>query len=527
MVLFIPPQLKHPHYSHRIASVPIKSKRLGTTTTTSSAISPAKLRAAPVADARNKIIARNRSKITDAREKLAQITKQSGDVRQKLLRKQQQRQQIGGGVVGRSGKIPPAGLTSASAARHSLGAAAAATFPPKRGVAGRASHAAAAQRAARHSVAVDDMDMDDVEMDFVPAEYALRRTVHNDIAYSKMPPLPQFPRARAAPVPAAVPQPAYRQPQPLLHPLQPPSYHGHPQSHHRVVRRSPPVVMHQTHSWLSSQQPDPFDCYEVPSQRPSDVSEPKHLQRSVRGGHPDLIPTKGILRYGGRPASPPPPPHLMRQHQQQQQQQYHQQQQPQYHRGGYADDHQLSYEMRTRLERTPDAGASAGTFSNPYTVHNNHKQSAAAASPKPLSSSSSSSEAGGYRIVVSNLHSSVSQSDIRELFEDIGELVDARLVRPGVAEVIFRTLKDSELAVDTYHNRQLDGQPMKCLLVQPRPTAGRPTAPALKAGVRSSAQHVASREHSSSQRGNNKTPLEIDIDALHKVLFQPKSYARN
>lgn len=518
----------------RVAVVPIKSKRLGTTTTPS-AISPAKMRA-PIADARNKIIARNRSKITDAREKLAQITKQSGDVRQKLLRKQQQHQQNGG----RGAKIPPAGLTSASAARHAHTAAA--SFPPKRHGhgGGRAPHAAGGPVAvARHPVNIDDMD-DDMDIDFVPAAYALRRTVHNDIAYTKMPPLPQFARVteRARAVAAAAPPPpvaAYRSHQ--QHPLHPPSYHGHPDSHHRVLRRSPPpVVMHPAHSWSGGQQqPDPFDCYEVPMQRPSDVSEPKHLQRSVRGGHPDLIPTKGILRYGGRQSSSPPPPqHLMRQQQQYQQQ--YQQQQHHHHRGAYIDDHQLSYEMRNRLERAPDAGQSAGTFSNPYTLQNNHSSKPVAAAQPKAVSSASSSVVGGYRIVVSNLHSSVSQSDIRELFEDIGELVDARLVRPGVAEVIFRTLKDSELAVDTYHNRQLDGQPMKCLLVQPRPASGRPTAPALKSsgGARSSgssSQHVSSHSHSSSSSrsggGGGKTPLEIDIDALHKVLFQPKSYTRN
>ncbi|KAL3267906.1 hypothetical protein HHI36_007044 [Cryptolaemus montrouzieri] len=84
----------------------------------------------------------------------------------------------------------------------------------------------------------------------------------------------------------------------------------------------------------------------------------------------------------------------------------------------------------------------------------------------------------GHRIVVSNLQSTVSQEDIKELFEDIGDLLAARLVRPGVAEVIYKNLKDAQKAVDTYHNRQLDGQPMKCLLVNKRPL-NNPTAPAL------------------------------------------------
>lgn len=45
----------------------------------------------------------------------------------------------------------------------------------------------------------------------------------------------------------------------------------------------------------------------------------------------------------------------------------------------------------------------------------------------------------------------------------------SRLIRPGIAEVVYRTLKDAMKAVDTYHNRQLDGHPMKCLLVNPTP----------------------------------------------------------
>lgn len=67
----------------------------------------------------------------------------------------------------------------------------------------------------------------------------------------------------------------------------------------------------------------------------------------------------------------------------------------------------------------------------------------------------------------------------KELFEDVGELLVSRLVRPGTAEVIYKNLKDAQKAVDTYHNRQLDGQPMKCLLVNKRPV-NNPTAPAVR-----------------------------------------------
>ncbi|BET02609.1 RNA recognition motif. (a.k.a. RRM, RBD, or RNP domain) [Nesidiocoris tenuis] len=72
----------------------------------------------------------------------------------------------------------------------------------------------------------------------------------------------------------------------------------------------------------------------------------------------------------------------------------------------------------------------------------------------------------GYRIVVSNLQTSVTHEDIKELFEDVGVLIGSRVVRPGTAEVVYKNLDDAITAVDTYHNRQLDGQPMKCLLVK-------------------------------------------------------------
>lgn len=68
---------------------------------------------------------------------------------------------------------------------------------------------------------------------------------------------------------------------------------------------------------------------------------------------------------------------------------------------------------------------------------------------------------------------------LKELFEDVGELLVSRLVRPGTAEVIYKTLKDATKAVETYHNRQLDGHPMKCLLVNPRPK-NNPTGPAVR-----------------------------------------------
>lgn len=370
----------------------IKKKKIGVKTVKKGFIArkPLKVQAtgksvSRVVDARNKIIQKNRMKIRDAREKLAQITKASGDARLKLQKKRRQ--------------PSPQRLNSNFRPKKMSLPAPKVSLPHLIGV-------------PRGYVDYDKMDTEEVTYpaEYQPAATSLRMTVRNN----------------------------------LMAPFSP----------------YKPSERNMGAPWNN----DPFDCYEIPLNRPSDVSEPVSIHRQIRNMSPDILPPKGILRSS-------------------------RQESPSYSRRFIpGESSQLSYEMRSRLEHAPDPHASMGIFANPL---------------KPQSQSSSS----GFRIVVSNLHSSVTQSDIKELFEDIGELNEARLVRPGVAEVIFKTLKDAEKAVDTYHNRQLDGQPMKCLLVNPR-ASNKPTAPAIK----------TSNSHSS--RSSSKTPLEIDIDALHKVLFR-------
>ncbi|XP_050507224.1 polymerase delta-interacting protein 3 isoform X2 [Diabrotica virgifera virgifera] len=123
----------------------------------------------------------------------------------------------------------------------------------------------------------------------------------------------------------------------------------------------------------------------------------------------------------------------------------------------------------------------------------------------------------GHRIVVSNLQQTVTQDDIKELFEDIGQLLTAKLVRPGVAEVVYKNLKDAQKAVDTYHNRQLDGQPMKCLLVNKRPL-NYPTA----APISKPESMTASRKISEVAPCPPENKLVPDITTIHKVLFHRK-----
>lgn len=99
--------------------------------------------------------------------------------------------------------------------------------------------------------------------------------------------------------------------------------------------------------------------------------------------------------------------------------------------------------------------------------HRDRNESAGIFAKLPVRPTSPPAATIGHSIIISNLHKSVTQEDVVELFEDVGKLVSAKLIRPGTAEVIYKNLGDAEQAVDTYHNRQLDGQPMKCLLCHP------------------------------------------------------------
>ncbi|XP_016986747.1 uncharacterized protein LOC108049877 [Drosophila rhopaloa] len=122
-------------------------------------------------------------------------------------------------------------------------------------------------------------------------------------------------------------------------------------------------------------------------------------------------------------------------------------------------------------------------------------------SPPTLPLGASNSKAG-YRLLVSNLHANVTTADIRELFSDIGPMYDAHVVRPGTAEVIYKSLEHAEMAVDAYHQREFDDQPMHCVLVNPH------------------SSHRSAHSASSRTVTTNSSGVEVDIDALHSVLFR-------
>lgn len=148
---------------------------------------------------------------------------------------------------------------------------------------------------------------------------------------------------------------------------------------------------------------DPFDCYVVPSSRP----DPQQLQRLIRNVVVDAstMPVKGILR--STRLSPPV-------------------QGPNKHR--YEDIHNhmfnvphnhLSNSMKARLEGAPNPYESVGIFARmprsptPERITSQQRQSQYNTIRSSLNKQQNHNSSEGYRIVVSNLNSMVTQNDIK------------------------------------------------------------------------------------------------------------------
>nr|XP_046272286.1 polymerase delta-interacting protein 3 isoform X2 [Scatophagus argus] len=133
----------------------------------------------------------------------------------------------------------------------------------------------------------------------------------------------------------------------------------------------------------------------------------------------------------------------------------------------------------------------------------------------------------GTKITVNNLHPRVTEEDIVELFCVCGALKRARLVKVGVAEVVFVRKEDAVSAYRKYNNRCLDGQPMKCnlhiqgnvitsdqpilLRLSDTPGTGSGTK---KDGLPSSLTRPAG------QRASSQPTPEVDPQTILKALFK-------
>lgn len=66
----------------------------------------------------------------------------------------------------------------------------------------------------------------------------------------------------------------------------------------------------------------------------------------------------------------------------------------------------------------------------------------------------------GASILISNLIPSITQSEIIELFGDIGIMTAVNMINQTTALVTYQNSSDAVRAVKVYHNRLLDGKPM-------------------------------------------------------------------
>lgn len=132
----------------------------------------------------------------------------------------------------------------------------------------------------------------------------------------------------------------------------------------------------------------------------------------------------------------------------------------------------------------------------------------------------------GTKITVNNLHPRVTEEDIVELFCVCGALKRARLVKLGMAEVVFVRKEDAVSAYRKYNNRCLDGQPMKCnlhiqgnvitsdqpILLRLSDTPG--TGGTKKDGLPPSLSRPAG------QRASSQPTPEVDPQTILKALFK-------
>ncbi|XP_013868389.1 polymerase delta-interacting protein 3 [Austrofundulus limnaeus] len=151
--------------------------------------------------------------------------------------------------------------------------------------------------------------------------------------------------------------------------------------------------------------------------------------------------------------------------------------------------------------------------------------SAAAAAPAPPQPVFSPLE--GTKITVNNLHPRVTEEDIVELFCVCGALKRARLVKVGVAEVVFVRKDDAVVAYKKYNNRCLDGQPMKCnlhiqgnVITSDQPILLRLSDTPGSGGSTKKDGLPPSLTRGAGQRASSQPTPEVDPQTILKALFK-------
>ncbi|XP_023113320.2 polymerase delta-interacting protein 3 isoform X2 [Felis catus] len=126
----------------------------------------------------------------------------------------------------------------------------------------------------------------------------------------------------------------------------------------------------------------------------------------------------------------------------------------------------------------------------------------------------------GTKMTVNNLHPRVTEEDIVELFCVCGALKRARLVHPGVAEVVFVKKDDAITAYKKYNNRCLDGQPMKCNLHMNGNVITSDQPILLRLSDSPSVKKESELPRRVNSTASSNPPAEVDPDTILKALFK-------
>ncbi|XP_005111815.1 polymerase delta-interacting protein 3 isoform X2 [Aplysia californica] len=121
----------------------------------------------------------------------------------------------------------------------------------------------------------------------------------------------------------------------------------------------------------------------------------------------------------------------------------------------------------------------------------------------------------GYRVMVTNLFNGVTQDDIIELFGAVGPLKKAKLLKPGSAEVVYISKPDAVSAVQKYHSRELDGQPMYVKMTTPVAAVVKKAAGDVDPDITGEALRLYKKS------GIGSLPeAPIEIPTIHRALFK-------
>ncbi|RWS26706.1 polymerase delta-interacting protein 3-like protein [Leptotrombidium deliense] len=82
----------------------------------------------------------------------------------------------------------------------------------------------------------------------------------------------------------------------------------------------------------------------------------------------------------------------------------------------------------------------------------------------------------GATVLITNLNSTITDTDLLELFGDVGEMSSLQMVNSSTALVTYSNASDASKACETYNNRLLDGYPMSCTVLPPTGGASQPVA---------------------------------------------------